>query len=301
MMSTTYRTLVLATCVTFLGQAESDAATENADGTVTLSWSATYIPFSWKFFIDPFPIENGSLSLDYDPSRMAPGIPGGQLPAIESSDDYVVRDAGVLDDAEGVIRNIRFVAGATGPPEGDTAIVFEANFQDLNREATLSGDLPMFRLFAGSGDGLNFPDQDFTGLPEFPPNLIIPFIDRVPRNLDFNEDGAVDTTDLVLACSQNQNPGPWLQQLNILPGDTDFDGQVAFNDFLTLSSNFGQRGGWTKGDFSCNGLVEFQDFLSLSANFGSTAEDVLANVPEPYGGICALYGLLVCLRRKGQR
>ena len=100
---------------------------------------------------------------------------------------------------------------------------------------------------------------------------------------------------------------PWVSNhpgrpgLNILPGDADFDGQVAFADFLFLSSNFGQPGGWMEGDFNCDGVVQFPDFLSLSANFGSTAGNVLANVPEPCGGICALFGALVCLRRSRQR
>ena len=301
-MSTTCRTIVLVTMVTLLGQSELEAATDNGDGTVTLTWSATYIPFSWKFSFDPFPIENGSLSLDYDPRRMAPGVPDGQLPAIQSSDDYVVINEGILDDANGLISNIRFAAGPAGPPRGDTAIVFVANFQDLNPRATQAFDLPVFRFFAGRRDGLNFPDQDFSARPEYPPNLITAGSGLVPPNLDvFPSDGAVTTTDLVFACSRNQNPAPWLQQLNILPGDVDFDGQVAFADFLVLSSNFGQQGGYTEGDFNCDGEIQFPDFLILSANFGLAAADVLANVPEPSGGICALYGALVCLRRRRQR
>lgn len=307
MMSTTCRTIVLVTCVTFLGQADLHAATINEDGTVTLSWSATYIPFSWKFSLDPFPLENGSLSLDYDPRRMAPGVPDGQLPAIQSSDDYVVISQGILDAANGLISNIQFVAGPDGPPRGDTAIVFLANFQDLDPRATQNFDLPVFTFFAGPGDGLNFPNQDFSARPEFPPNLIIAGSGRVPPNLDvFPEppagpDGVVNTRDLVFACSRNLDPGPWLRQLNTLPGDVDFDGQVAFADFLVLSSNFAQPGGWTEGDFNCDGAVQFPDFLILSTNFGRAAGDVLANVPEPCGGICALCGALVCLRRRRPR
>jgi hypothetical protein len=46
-------------------------------------------------------------------------------------------------------------------------------------------------------------------------------------------------------------------------GDTNFDGQVEFGDFLTLSDNFGMSGGWADGDFDGNGQVDFPDFLAL--------------------------------------
>jgi len=56
-----------------------------------------------------------------------------------------------------------------------------------------------------------------------------------------------------------------------LPGDADRDGTVAFADFLTLSSGFGQAGNWEQGDFSGDGNVGFEDFLALSANFGESS------------------------------
>ena len=61
-----------------------------------------------------------------------------------------------------------------------------------------------------------------------------------------------------------------------LPGDTDGDGTVAFNDFLTLSSNFGTvvDSGYLAGDFDLDGTVAFSDFLVLSSNFGTTTTSV---------------------------
>lgn len=53
-----------------------------------------------------------------------------------------------------------------------------------------------------------------------------------------------------------------------LAGDTNFDGQVDFADFLILSGAFGTQGTWDVGDFDGDGLVGFSDFLLLSANFG---------------------------------
>lgn len=59
-----------------------------------------------------------------------------------------------------------------------------------------------------------------------------------------------------------------------LPGDVDGNGEVAFNDFLILSKNFGQKvdHAFADGDIDGDGQVGFADFLALSQNFGSTAE-----------------------------
>ena len=76
-------------------------------------------------------------------------------------------------------------------------------------------------------------------------------------------------------------------------GDTNFDGEVNFIDFLALAENFGEAGGWERGDFSGDGQVDFLDFLSLAENFGSVAKAAaVAPVPEPTGSIIALFGFL---------
>ena len=82
---------------------------------------------------------------------------------------------------------------------------------------------------------------------------------------------------------------------------TDFDGTVAFADFLTLSSNFGQDGKkWSEGDFIANGRVEFDDFLTLSANFGQTASSV-TQVPEPSTSLLAAFAILGLLGLRRRR
>lgn len=55
----------------------------------------------------------------------------------------------------------------------------------------------------------------------------------------------------------------------VTAGDFNADGQVAFDDFLILSANFGTNvEPRTSGDADGNGRVEFADFLVLSKNFG---------------------------------
>ena len=74
----------------------------------------------------------------------------------------------------------------------------------------------------------------------------------------------------------------WVKQLaDTNFGDSDLDGEVAFNDFLAVANSFDQPSGWAGGDFDGNGLTDFQDFLLLANNFGKTRESDVASVPEP--------------------
>jgi hypothetical protein len=87
---------------------------------------------------------------------------------------------------------------------------------------------------------------------------------------DLNKDGTVDLDDHDF----------WITEIaDTSPGDTNLDGAVDFADFLVLSSNFGQVGGWAEGNFDLDPDVAFSDFLLLSSNFGvgTSAE----SVPEP--------------------
>lgn len=87
-------------------------------------------------------------------------------------------------------------------------------------------------------------------------------------------------------------------------GDADLNGTVEFSDFLTLSGNFGESGGWEHGDFDGSGLVDFTDFLRLSANFGQSDLGFATAVPEPHASDFLGLGsvaLLICTRRTRSR
>jgi len=82
-----------------------------------------------------------------------------------------------------------------------------------------------------------------------------------------------------------------------LLGDTNLDGKVAFDDFLTLASNFGNEvdyAVWYDGDFTQDGVVTMKDFLELSTSFGREKSMGVAAVPEPAVEI-PLYSALVLL------
>ena len=95
---------------------------------------------------------------------------------------------------------------------------------------------------------------------------------------DLNGDQIVDLQDMEELQSLHQ----------VLAGDIDYDGDVDFEDFLTLSNRFGRTVGsrrefWRQADFDCSARTDFGDFLALSGNFEKTFADTesVANVPEP--------------------
>ena len=53
-------------------------------------------------------------------------------------------------------------------------------------------------------------------------------------------------------------------------GDANDNGLVNFDDFLILSQNFGQAGGWSQANFLSEPTVDFNDFLVLSQHFGES-------------------------------
>lgn len=107
---------------------------------------------------------------------------------------------------------------------------------------------------------------------------------------DVTGDGLIDDADRAA----------WLTLAGTLPGDADFSGDVEFPDFLQLSRNFGQPGGWAEGDFDGDGDIAFPDFLSLSANFGQSAGATTA-VPEPTASTLFCISLLTSLAMRRQR
>lgn len=96
---------------------------------------------------------------------------------------------------------------------------------------------------------------------------------------DCNRDGVVDVTDLQCTAT-TAGLNSLLGELNLVKGDFDGVGGVAFADFLVLADNFGQEvDSYALGDIDLNGTVEFADFLVLADNFGLGG--AAAAVPEP--------------------
>lgn len=99
-------------------------------------------------------------------------------------------------------------------------------------------------------------------------------------DLDGNNvvDGGDITEFLAQAGAADGKTGPYLA------GDTDLDGTIAFNDFVSLSSAFGSGKEWSQGNFDGSDSTGFNDFVALSGNFlASVNPGTAQSVPEPSG------------------
>ena len=88
-----------------------------------------------------------------------------------------------------------------------------------------------------------------------------------------------------------------------MTGDTNLNGVVDFEDFLSLSTNFGTNNrDWAHGNFNGDAEVNFADFLALSANFGTTlTRSEAAAVPEPSSSGLVAAGIVALLIRRKRR
>jgi len=164
------------------------------------------------------------------------------------------------------------------------------------------------------GGGRNPNDEVVAWIATMPNS----FVGSVTNNADFNDDQLVDALDIDLLWSAVSNGStdtqfdvsgdgtinamdPEFLVVNVLNtnfGDADLNGHVEFADFLKLSANFGQVGGWADGDFDGNGTIAFADFLQLSGNFGKTPR--VAAVPEPSSSHFLLTILTILFLRNPQ-
>lgn len=118
--------------------------------------------------------------------------------------------------------------------------------------------------------------------------------------LDLNLDQDISRDDLFAACNQSLDITPYLDQLNTVLADIDFDGEVGFSDFLELSRNFGSDGSYAEGNIDCLGSIDFADFLALSARFGDR-QSAVASVPEPDSSLAWIVLLIARLAVRRSR
>ena len=100
----------------------------------------------------------------------------------------------------------------------------------------------------------------------------------------------------------------------LLPGDANFDGNVGFDDLVTVARHYGQNGSWIDGDFDGDGKVDFSDLVIVARNYGhgltaaelnaldpsvrADVEAAFAQVPEPSSLAPVLLSSLVFVRRR---
>ena len=212
----------------------------------------------------------------------------------------------------------RVTAGGLVWTDGDaqlTNVLFEAFDQDSNSIGSIeAGDLSD-SVFTGTTDEDRFFGVQFgDGVESWISSLRISNeggegieIDHIQYEYmasslfgDVNEDGVVDVGDIdrLTQAIRDQSQQPifdlnadnqvseadrdrLLEELNVIPGDLDLNGQVDFRDFLVLSHNFGQTDvGWGQGNVDFDSEVTFQDFSLLNDNFGTKPESAAGEPPQ---------------------
>jgi hypothetical protein len=99
-------------------------------------------------------------------------------------------------------------------------------------------------------------------------------------------------------------------RLNMLAGDTDFDGDVDLDDLTTLANHYGDETSatWAMGDFNWDQTVNLIDLTALATNYSAGQAQAMAdfqalaaNVPEPATLMWFAAGAGLLIRRRHKR
>lgn len=98
-------------------------------------------------------------------------------------------------------------------------------------------------------------------------------LENLERRLAFSADGVCygdEPSNVTVTMSVDDQSRLSDGEIRITLGDTDRDGDVDFQDFLTVSANFGKEtdAAFAGGDFDGDGGVDFDDFSILASVFG---------------------------------
>ncbi|MEM7316435.1 MAG: delta-60 repeat domain-containing protein, partial [Planctomycetota bacterium] len=198
---------------------------------------------------------------------------------LDRADNLVVQPqgsiviSGMLGDQMGVVRLT---------PDGD----LDTNFAEDGVRTTYGGGGELSatvnyadgKIVVGGTSGQDFFLMRLTG-DEYesqfdgPGGLQRPQGTHQPTRDQPERDPDCDTNPLTTVCDladetpiEEQKPD---RHLDLIPGDTDGDGDADFSDFLRIANNFGsQKATRADGDMDGDKDVDFADFLAFAGHFG---------------------------------
>jgi hypothetical protein len=80
---------------------------------------------------------------------------------------------------------------------------------------------------------------------------------------------SITQADRLTLAIANSAIAPFVKDISVLPGDINDDGQVNSTDLLIVSSNFAKSGSLLDGDVNGDGQVDFADMVIVAQHYGS--------------------------------
>ena len=246
-------------------------------------------------------ITNGGFRVELD----------GYVPS--SGDSWTILQAGAdilpeLTTIDNFIANNGYAPVTHDTPVSPGALIGTFMAEDLS--AALPNGLSWALDYSGnqvtlSVEGVALPGCDFDNSGDCTIDDIDSLVMEIVAGgngaiFDLNGDGMVDAGDVNewLSIAGEENLGPGRAYLS---GDSDLDGVVDGQDFITWNANkFNSTGKWSLADFNADGATDGQDFIIWNGNKFQSADAVA--VPEPTSAAACIWCLAVAaLLRKTKR
>ncbi|HZL35467.1 MAG TPA: PA14 domain-containing protein [Tepidisphaeraceae bacterium] len=150
-------------------------------------------------------------------------------------------------------------------------VIFDENVSVQQGDLTLAGvNVPSYAIAGFSYDASTYTATWTLATPIAADRLKLDVAATV-QNADGQDLNGAWTDGGSQFPSGDGTASPFVFDFNVLPGDSDGSGTVAFADFVQVSNNFGKSAAANPLlDFNGSGKIDFADFVALSNDFGKS-------------------------------